>query len=61
MLSKYAAINPATGRPADADAAMIHRRLKVYPFLTRIAKPPPGLAFCGRCFAELVLKEGGAA
>ena len=61
MLAKYAAIDPQTGRPSDADASMIYRRLKVYPFTTRIPQPPAGMPYCARCFAELVLQQSQGA
>ena len=55
-LAKHAAIDLATGRPASAEASMLHRRLKVYKYTQRIPKPP-STSYCGRCFAELVLSQ----
>ena len=57
-LEKWAALDPSTGAPYDADASMILRRCKVYPFTKRIDKPTPGLPYCKRCFAELVVSQG---
>ena len=42
-LAAHAAVDTFTGRPGSADASMIMRRLKVYPYMTRIGKPPPGI------------------
>ena len=44
-----------TGEPSSAEASMIVRRLKVYPFTKRIPKPPAGLCFCGTCFSKAIL------
>ena len=57
-LEKWAAVDPKTGAPFDADASMIFRRLKVHAFRNRIPKPPKGLQLCARCFAELVINQG---
>ena len=58
-LAWYAELDPETDAPRDADASMMYRRLKVYPYTERIPKPPPDLPYCGRCFAELVLRQSG--
>lgn len=60
-LSELAKDDPATGKPRCAEASMLLRRLRVYQFSTRIAKPPDTCAFCGCCFARLVLSRGVAA
>ena len=57
-LDEAAAVNPVTGQPNDAEASMVRRRLKVYPFRTRIPKPEPQVPYCGHCFAELVCQYG---
>jgi len=57
-LEAAATADPTTGLPGDADALMIFRRLKIYPFTVRIPKPPPGLPYCARCFSSLVLSQG---
>ena len=57
-LADLAADNPATGNPFDSEASMLHRRLKVYPFTSQIAKPPAKTPFCGHCFAYFVLNKG---
>ena len=54
----YASPNPRTGKPRDANASMIWRRLKVYPYCCKIAKPPPNMPFCAHCFASLVFEYG---
>ena len=38
-LAKHVAVDADTGRPRNADASMLHRRLKVYPYTVRIRKP----------------------
>ena len=59
-LERMAAVDPNTGRPWDADASMVLRRLKIYRFGVRMPKPPgPRLPFCARCFAQLVLEQSG--
>ena len=59
-LRKYAADDPETGIPRDAEASMILRRLNIYEFKARIAKPTCTLPYCGRCFASIVLTQSGA-
>ena len=54
-LRALAADDPKTGVPKSAEASMIVRRLKVYPFTRRMPKPPLGLKHCGFCFAKLIL------
>ena len=44
----------------DAEASMILRRVKVYEFNARMAKPSATLQYCGHCFASLVLNKAGA-
>ena len=54
-------LNPSTsvtGQPSGAEASIIRRRLKVYPFRTRIPKLEPKSPYCGSCFAELVCQYG---
>ena len=60
LLEWMANINPSTGAPWDTDAAMLHRRLKVYRFTQRVAKPPKRFKYCARCFADLLVSQGGA-
>ena len=55
-LSRNAAVDPSTGRPYSAEASMLMRRMKVYPFMRRIAAPP-ATCYCARCFASLVLNQ----
>ena len=58
----YAAaqLDPRTGRPGNADASMIWRRLKVFAFNTKMRKPTGGkIPYCPRCFSELVLRQSG--
>ena len=57
-LRRAAADDPQVGAPHDANASMVLRRLKVYSFTVRLAKPPRALPYCGRCFSELVLAQG---
>ena len=40
-LERLAADDPRTGVPKDTEASMLYRRLKVYSYTHRIAKPPP--------------------
>ena len=54
-LDRLAADDPLTGAPIDANASMLRRRLKIYPFTVRIPKPPPGIKHCGPCFSKAVL------
>ena len=58
-LEAAAAINPQTGAPHDSDASMLLRRLKIYRFRQRVSKPCGKMAFCGCCFAKLVLAQAG--
>ena len=52
--------DPQTGRPGNADASMIWRRLKVFAFNTKMRKPTGAkIPYCPRCFAELVLRQSG--
>ena len=37
---------PSTGDPWDANTSMINRRLKVYRFTRRVAKPREHISFC---------------
>jgi len=46
--------DPYRGKPWDADASMICRRLKVYKFATRVAKPGMQISYCGHCFGQLL-------
>ena len=57
-LQELAADDPKTGKPKDADASMVLRRLKVHVFSKRIPPPPPGIPYCGHCFANAILNEG---
>jgi hypothetical protein len=56
-LEKLSVVDPTTGLPQDAGASMIHRRLKVYKFNTRIAKPASKMIYCPACFAQLLLRQ----
>ena len=56
-LEKVAAIDPQSGRPYDADASMLLRRLKIYRFDNRIEKPQGKFVHCAPCFARLVLSQ----
>ena len=47
-LGEAAAVNAVTGQPRDAEASMIRRRFKVYPFRTRVPKLEPKVPYCGR-------------
>ena len=53
-LQSHAEIDPYSGKPWDADASMICRRLKVYKFATRVAKPGVQISYCGHCFGQLL-------
>ena len=55
-LEKAAAPDPDTGLPTNADASMIMRRLKIYPFKHKIAKPAK-LTYCAHCFAEFICTQ----
>ena len=57
-LRYYASDDPRTGKPWDADASMLVRRLRIYEFNVRMEKPSRTLPFCGHCFAQLVLQQG---
>ena len=59
-LARLAADDPRTGVPRDADASMLYKRLKVFPYTRRIAKPPAHMPFCGPCFAYMVMNGGRA-
>jgi len=41
--------------PRDGEASMLLRRLRVYTFSTRIAKPAKPVPVCPRCFADLLM------
>ena len=42
----------------DGDAAMVMRRLQVFSFTTRVAKPGCSIPNCAYCFATFVMKHG---
>lgn len=52
-----ATADPRTGRPRDANASMVLRRLKVYHFTQQLQKPQRSIPYCAHCFAELVLAQ----
>ena len=52
-----ATADPRTGRPRDADASMVLRRLKVYHFTQQLQTPQRSIPYCAHCFAELVLAQ----
>ena len=54
-LQTAADLDPRTGTPRDANASMVLRRLKLYFFTTKLAKPDCTIPFCAHCFANLVL------
>ena len=58
-LQRAAAVDPSTGRPVDAEASMLWRRLRVFPFTARAANVHhgPRVPYCGSCFARLVLQH----
>ena len=56
-LEAWAALNPRTGSPWDANASMVFRRLKVYQFTQPLPKPDAAIPFCARCFATLILPQ----
>ena len=58
-LAAAAADDPTTGRPKDAEASMLLRRLKIYSFTRRLPSVhnEPKIAFCGHCFSTLVLTQ----
>ena len=58
-LEANVAVNPDTGAPWDANAAMVCTRLKVYRFTKRMAKPPTHFQFCPRCFVNLLHGQVG--
>ena len=59
-LERAAAIDRASGLPADAEASMLLRRLKTFSFTKRVVKPAKKFAYCGHCFARLVQAQAGA-
>ena len=55
-LEKVGAVNPETGKPADPEASMLLRRLKIYKYTKKLDPPPRGrFTACAHCFARLVL------
>jgi hypothetical protein len=58
-LASLSEIDPVTGLAIDADASMLYRRLKVYKFHARIAKPTGQFKYCAACFAQLILSQAG--
>ena len=60
-LESKASIDPWTGRPSDADASMLLRRLKIYRFTKRMPRPVTQFASCAGCFSDLVLRQARAA
>ena len=60
-LESLAAVDEKTGRPYDADASMLLRRLKIYRFAKRVAKPACKFPFCASCFSKLLLQQAGMA
>ena len=56
-LERLGTDDPVTGKPADVNASMCFRRLKVYAFRTRIAMPGTYIKYCRRCFADLVFNQ----
>ena len=42
----------------DGDAAMVMRRLQVFNFTTRVAKPGCSIPSCAHCFSNFVMKHG---
>ena len=55
-LAQRGSINPSTGKPYDADASMLYRRLKVHRFMCRMPEPRQ-FSFCAHCFAQLVTTQ----
>ena len=60
-LERMASVDERTGQPYDADASMLLRKLKIYRFRVRVAKPAAKFPFCARYFAQLLLRHGRAA
>ena len=56
-LGYWAPRNPAPNAPYDAEASMLLRRLKVYPFTQRVPKPRHQIPFCKHCFAHLIMTQ----
>lgn len=56
-LEKLSEVNPETGFPADSNASMCFRRLKVYKYRSRMTKPTKLIPYCGKCFANLLLGQ----
>ena len=54
-LRQAAAVDPEIGLPANGDASMIVRRLKVHRYTQVVPKPTQQLPYCGRCFAKLIM------
>jgi hypothetical protein len=57
VLRRSAAMNARTGRPGDAEASMLLRRLQIYEFSVRVARPRANIPHCGCCFATLLLNQ----
>jgi len=60
VLEAAAQPSPATGKPFDAEASMLMRRLKIYRSDVRQPKPAATLPRCPRCFAGLVIGQAAA-
>ena len=59
-LAKLSEVDPSSGSPKDTEASMVYRRLKIYKFHSRIAKPKGNkIKYCPACFAKLVLSQSG--
>ena len=60
-LAELSKVDAKTGFPADSDASMTYRRLKVYKFQERLAKPAgKKVKYCPACFAQMVLAQAAA-
>ena len=59
-LAKLSEVDPSSGSPKGTEASMVYRRLKIYKFHSRIAKPKgKKIKYCPACFAKLVLSQSG--
>ena len=60
MLRHAAEDDPRTGKPRNADASMVLRRLKIFHFGKPVAAQGSIVPYCGHCFAAFILAQAAA-